>query len=51
MKADTSQLAATLLKRYHKNLNAVVQVLERESGQQISKAERELLIRMIVEAD
>ncbi len=49
MQADTTQLVTTILEKYHDNLNAVVQALEKETGQRLSQKERELLMRMIVE--
>ena len=49
IQADTEKLATSLLKKYHNNLDAIVQALEKERGQHLSQKEREFLMRMIVE--
>ena len=49
IQADTTQLATILVRKYHDNLNTIIQIFEKETGQHLSQKDRELLMRIIVE--
>ncbi len=49
--ADTGELSAKLLRKHRKNLEAVVRLIEESEGATLSPAEREVIMREIVESE